>query len=374
MGKTVVMSDMHFGLKNSSLNINSYDNDGTIKLKKHHIDNLFKWFEKEHEDINEFMFIGDIFDLQLQHFQEAISGSHYFFKKLNKLKNLKKIIYIPGNHDHTMWLLHIYYSDIILNFNNNAYPIFNDNFFNLVNNREFRGNDSFLKKIFTDGRDIDFCVTYPLFLHKEMNGKNIVFFHGHFLDKSQRLVQKLLEMALPSMDLSMLQEFELTCSPQYESLFILAQCSSALRSISGKYIRLKKYLDEYRLPVHYHHKNIVDHLRESGLKIRNQPIIQSLDYVIFGHTHDAGVSMYKFKTNPDLIAMNTGSWIMRKKELGEFIMIDRNWQLNTHPQLYVFKKTQSTPILHYQSEDLNEGDRPIKGKTFEKNIRKYFIF
>ncbi len=204
-----------------------------------------------------------------------------------------------------------------------------------------------------------------------MNGKNIVFFHGHFLDKSQRLVQKLLEMALPSIDLSMLQEFELTCSPQYESLFILAQCSSALRTISHKYKSIEK---EYRVPVHYHHKNIVTHLKESGLKIRNQPIIQNLDYVIFGHTHDAGVSMYKFKTNPDLIAMNTGSWIKRRKELGEFIMIDRNWKLSMHPQLYEYKKTQSTPILHYQTEELNEGDRPNKDKSFEKDIKKFWIF
>ena len=131
MGKTVVMSDMHFGLKNSSLSINSYDTDENKKLTQRHIDNLFKWFEKEHEDIDEFIFIGDIFDLHLQHFQEAISGSYYFLEKLSKLNNLKKIIYIPGNHDHTMWLLHVYYSDIILNFKNNAYPNFTDDFFNL---------------------------------------------------------------------------------------------------------------------------------------------------------------------------------------------------------------------------------------------------
>lgn len=309
MGKIIVISDIHFGLNRCNLNIEDKDRR-KIKIKrKEKIDYFFNWLITEQKDIDEFIFIGDIFDLHLSNFTKAVSGSYYFLKKLAHLKGLKKITYIPGNHDHTMWLLHIFYFDIIKKFEGNIFPKFKGDF-NFVYNRFFKEpkSPSFLQRIFTDRKDIKFCVTYPILIRENIAGKNYIFFHGHFLDKTQRITQKLFKMLLPKLELSELQQFELFCSPQYETFFLLAQCTAGRKGLKNGYDEVKKYLGDYRKPVDKLNKEIKNHLKESRRLINNNPAIDELDYVIFGHTHYAGISQYTFKDYPKLIRMNTGSW------------------------------------------------------------------
>jgi len=359
MGKTIVISDIHFGLKNCNLDITNAVDNGTAAKRKEKIDAFFDWIITQQKEIDEAIFIGDIFDLQICSFADSIAGSYYFLKKLANLKILKKITYIPGNHDHTMWLLHIFYSDIIKKFEKDNYPKF-DRDFNFVYNRFFNGHnsESFLKNIFTDGKDIEFCITYP-FKDENIANKNYIFFHGHFLDKRQRFTQHLFNIFI-GLNLSELQEFELFCGPQYEGLFLLAQCTAGRTYLSDAYVKVKKYLGDYRKPVFKLHKRIREHIQETKLTINQNPANRELDYVIFGHTHYAGISRYRFRNNPKLIGLNTGSWDHKDGRIGEFIIINKDSSMNEHPQLYVYKWLQPTPILHEESELLKEGYIPHK--------------
>ena len=81
MGKSIIMSDIHFGLRGSNLNINPSDNNSINKKRIAKIDEFFDWLKKMHEDVDEFIFNGDLFDLHLQNFSRAINGSYYFLKK-----------------------------------------------------------------------------------------------------------------------------------------------------------------------------------------------------------------------------------------------------------------------------------------------------
>jgi UDP-2,3-diacylglucosamine pyrophosphatase LpxH len=370
MGKTIIMSDIHFGSKDSNLSVNSNYPEKLKAKRKGNINKLFDWFATLHEDIDEFIFLGDIFDLHLYNFSEALSNSYYFFDKISSFKNISRITYIPGNHDHTLWLLHIYSLDIIKKFELNNRPEFEDDI-EFVD-REFKDPDSpsFLKKIFTNGREIEFCVRYPIF-HYPIDSKHIAFFHGHFLDKRQRVIEQVLKFALPNLDLSVSQEYELFCCPQYETIFLLSQCKAGRDELSKRYKKYKKYIDEYRVPVHYHHQNIRLHLKDSGLKIGGNPIYRKLHYVIFGHTHTAGISMYKFSTNEELIGMNTGSWVQKGDILGEFIMIDRDNIKENHPVLYVYNKKQEHPVFHDEYISLKSGVRPINRVYDEKLAKKW---
>ena len=98
MGKIVIISDMHFGVDECNFNIDAKYGRRLNDIRKKNIDNFFSWLN-QYGVIEEFIFIGDIFDLQLSNFAKAVTGSYYFFKKLSKMKHLKKITYIPGNHD-----------------------------------------------------------------------------------------------------------------------------------------------------------------------------------------------------------------------------------------------------------------------------------
>ncbi len=356
--KSMVMSDIHFGLKECNLDLHNAD-ESVIKAKrKAKIDYFFNWLITEQKDIDEVIFIGDLFDLHMTSFAKAVLGSYYFLKELANLKGLRKITYIPGNHDHTMWLLHIFYADIIKKFEKDLYPIF-DYDFNFVYKRPFCKPDSgsFLQGIFTDKKDIEFCTTYP-FKNEPIAGKEYIFFHGHFLDKKQRITQKLFKIFLKDLDLSQLQEFELFCAPQYETFFLLAQCAAGRIGLAHKYNQVKKYLGDYRKPVFRLHRRIREHLHETKLTIKQNPAARELDYVIFGHTHYSGISTHRFRGNPKLIGMNTGSWVNTNNIIGEFIIIDKNMSPDRHPQLYIYEWSQPTPMLHSESEKLNAGIIP----------------
>lgn len=360
MGKIVVMSDIHFGLKEYNLNIEESDGKDRINKRKKKIDDFFDWLITQQRDIEEVIFIGDIFDLHLNNFAEAVSGSYYFLRGLANLQGLKKITYIPGNHDHTMWLLHILYFDIIKKFEPGVFPKFKGDF-NFVYNRFFKEPESpsFLQGIFTGGKGIEFCVTYPILIPEKISNKNFAFFHGHFLDKKQRVTQKIFKILFRKLDLYQLQQFELFCSPQYETFFLLAQCTEGRTGLKNGYDGIiKKTVGDYRKPVHDLNKGIKHHLKETGLQIDNNPAFGELDYIIFGHTHYAGIGHYRFSGNTKLIGMNTGSWERSGDTMGEFMVIDKNMSADEHPQLFIYKWKQPSPILHAQSELLNEGYIP----------------
>jgi UDP-2,3-diacylglucosamine pyrophosphatase LpxH len=359
MGKIVVMSDIHFGRDECNLSIDKPPKAANQPTRKQKIDDFFQWLDNEQQNIDEFIFIGDIFDLHLSNFQKSTSNSFYFFEKLSKLKGIKRITYIPGNHDHTFWLLHIYFYDLIKRFQKEIFPRLSGDL-NFVYDRIFEkpSYPSFLDNLFTSGNKIKFSVTYPGIIRDNIAGKKYAFFHGHFLDKEQRISEKfgklIIRTVIKELNIKQMHEFELFCSPQYEAIALLSQCAAGrigLNKINETFEKWRK--KDYRKPVYEFKERIKEHIYETGWKINNNPAFLELDYVIFGHTHYAGIGLKKYKDNPKLITMNTGSWVGREEIIGEFIVIDKDKRQNQHPQLYEYKWRQPTPVLNSQSELLN---------------------
>lgn len=360
MEKIAVLSDIHFGA--DECNLNCPTNGRRNKKVKTKIDRLFDWFISN--DTKEFIFLGDIFELHLDTFSDSIDNSGCFFARLNAL-GPTKVTYVVGNHDHTIWLLHIYYHDIIDKFLGGNPKELTP--FRFVNRRFTAGKQpSFLAEFF--GSPKDFSVVYPIELRDDIGNKNFVFLHGHLLDKKQQIVGLMLGMIFPGMRSANLRELELFCAPQYESLFLLSESESGKENLKDIYGGIKKKRKwkkafNYRVLPHLYNKRLFHHLSESELKFGVESIARTADYVIFGHSHVAGINFNKFSYNKNLIAMNSGCWITNerigsKKLMGHFILIDKNGVDMSRPRLYSYFWNVDNPEEHEDSVALRQGRLP----------------
>ncbi len=94
--KIVAFSDTHLGEDNSLLSFPH----GRQHLWKS-IRELLKIDEKI--EVDELILLGDIPDRTLSSTSQIITHTNAFVRTLGSLFEIKRAIYIPGNHDHTIW-------------------------------------------------------------------------------------------------------------------------------------------------------------------------------------------------------------------------------------------------------------------------------
>ena len=156
----MVISDSHLG-----------DSRSTLKD-----DNVVKELISElnqGKKIDELIFLGDILDLAFSTFEDVIGQSREFFNLISSL-DTGKIVYIPGNHDYHIWLLHIEKRDVIE-------PILNEGVPELPNYISyFSGKESFFSEVLPENMEKKFVIRYPNY-EFENNGIRYFFHHGHQL-------------------------------------------------------------------------------------------------------------------------------------------------------------------------------------------------
>jgi UDP-2,3-diacylglucosamine pyrophosphatase LpxH len=54
--------------------------------------------------VSELILLGDIIDLWMKTTVPALREAHCFIDALSRLSNVEKMLYVPGNHDHQMFL------------------------------------------------------------------------------------------------------------------------------------------------------------------------------------------------------------------------------------------------------------------------------
>ena len=96
----IVLSDMHFGMVESSVN-------------RPEVIAGLKDFLSEQEHVDEIIFSGDLLDLNLSTFTKSIEGTEELFGFRPFLADLVgacggwaescKWVYVPGNHDYKVW-------------------------------------------------------------------------------------------------------------------------------------------------------------------------------------------------------------------------------------------------------------------------------
>ncbi|MFW9882609.1 MAG: metallophosphoesterase, partial [Candidatus Thorarchaeota archaeon] len=95
--KLLAISDTHLGEDTSFLSF-------PLGLK-HLCDMLLREFGNNSEKftIDELILLGDISDTALSSTSQFITQTNAFIQVLGNVANIKKTVYIPGNHDHTLW-------------------------------------------------------------------------------------------------------------------------------------------------------------------------------------------------------------------------------------------------------------------------------
>ena len=101
--KAVALSDLHLG-EPEGLLYDSNDPYNAIQITVAKIQELARGGSDFHDGIEELILIGDIVDLSEAPAEEAFRNTRAFLSKLIASVDIDKIVYVPGNHDHHMWV------------------------------------------------------------------------------------------------------------------------------------------------------------------------------------------------------------------------------------------------------------------------------
>jgi predicted phosphodiesterase len=162
-----VMSDLHMGAGNCVLDQGDPDNVG----------GLTRFLADNGVDVDTFVLLGDVFDLALATYGETVSRAKRLVEVL--AAHCRKIVYVPGNHDHHMWLLANDNAEIVAPF-----PECPAGF---VDRAECDYGDSFLAKI-ASGHPFQVCYPNVYWRPSGGNGRTFVMHHGHFCEDTYTLV------------------------------------------------------------------------------------------------------------------------------------------------------------------------------------------
>jgi len=218
MIKAVVMSDLHLGEETSVLNFFIYDNRGkkvrqrgelvmskiTQELGK------IKIGENDGEKIRYLILVGDVFDLSLSTFKEAVENVQIFLKRICDSETIEEIIYLPGNHDHHIWFQIMENRNFVNKIERRESLDF---FYDRITDSDEVLKDTFLNGLMPEGKTIG--VTYPNF-ELTLGDRVIVFHHGHFNEQEWTLTTDIFDEYLKDYDL---EELEICNSPLTEMLW-----------------------------------------------------------------------------------------------------------------------------------------------------------
>ena len=159
-GKIVAISDTHFG-------------DQTQMLDEPELADRFVSVLAGRGEICELILLGDLLDLWMKTEVPALRDARHFIDRLSMLDNVKRVTYVPGNHDHEIFMnafrmevdVRIMQGDLTI-------PKF-------MPAREY--GHSIISGVANHKSRIPFAMTYP-FVVRQVNGNEVIFTHGHHLD------------------------------------------------------------------------------------------------------------------------------------------------------------------------------------------------
>ena len=351
MGHVVVFSDSHVG-------------DRHCSLRKEEAQNKFINDLKQYPVIEELILLGDIFEINLAPLNKALDGTPGYFEPepkkkenekdhnylgmrsfLKKLDGLpiKKIVYLPGNHDY-------HFLQLLNSIAHDQEPM--DEGKDIKPDPRFRVScdRSFLNGLFPPSLQDKFTVEYPEHLVTTSTGEKIVLTHGHHLDKTQTLLQNIEDAFKeasqddPSEMKKHILQYESRINA-YQGIAYSQSKNYELRNFIDKtYNRLNRLI---KLPgklwrwwqQRAHHKSGLRRKPISKdlmmrVKIFLQFISEHKDKKIaafvFGHTHDPDL---KWDSERKLLVANCGSFLVEWKRprgfgddefVGTYVVIDKD--------------------------------------------------
>jgi predicted phosphodiesterase len=292
--KIVVLSDTHFG-------------DKSQLLTDKHLVERFCEVLSGMGTISELILLGDIVDLWMKTIVPALKDARFFIDSLSQLANIRKVLYIPGNHDHQIFLdafrLEL---DVRIMQGDLSIPRF-------MPARSY--GDCILSGVAHPGTRAHFPLVYP-FVTRTVGGKEVVFSHGHHLDfystshgwaKTFWLGRHIIKQRRKKASLHDIEMANIPfCGAMSVWPWVPELVDEGLRfySIINFFGRLFRSDDLLESP-----------LRDSLIKENYEEIGQLLPQLgfpepacyIYGHTHRPGMGRMP---EADTIVANTGSWTM----------------------------------------------------------------
>ena len=327
--RIVVLSDIHLGDSRSTLQ------------KPEVVDALIKELNGG-KKIDELILLGDILDLAFSTFHDVIDRARTFFDQISTL-NAGKFIYIPGNHDYHIWLLHIEKRDIIEPVQNEGLPKLPDYMGQFIN------GEPFFSEVLPEDLEEKLEIRYPNY-ECEISGTRYFFHHGHqiygpgvllmgpreainegkglndllianspileliyyHLERDREMMQKL-EVAWrkygsPGALLVVLNEMLDARVPKFVKLLIHVIRTTWLR------LTLLTIKKDRGTEIDDIQTEILDYLELCGRQLKN-PL-----RFIFGHSHVPGTK----EIDENLTAFNSGSWLKEDARHNTYLSIEDN--------------------------------------------------
>ncbi|MGL1901296.1 MAG: metallophosphoesterase [Fibrobacterales bacterium] len=113
--KIAIVSDIHLGAPNCALAV---CDDGSCRTASKYQE--FKEALGTHNDY--LIILGDLFDIAVRDYEKVYEISSFFFHRLHLDSIAKQIIYVPGNHDYSIWHTIEHQINVINRLANNKLP------------------------------------------------------------------------------------------------------------------------------------------------------------------------------------------------------------------------------------------------------------
>jgi UDP-2,3-diacylglucosamine pyrophosphatase LpxH len=288
----IVISDTHFG-------------DSSMLLDDRELVDRFTAVLSERGDVSELILLGDILDLWVKTPVPALRKARYFIESLSRLENVEKIIYVPGNHDHQMFLdAFRLEQDVRIMQGDLTAPRF-------MPARHY--GETVISGLAHPSARPRFSMTYP-FLVRDVGGREVVFAHGHHLDfyatshgwartfwLGRHIIKKRRRKAT-------LHDIEMANIP-FCGAMSMAPWVPELVSEGLRYYRIISFFSKL-----FRSDSLQESpLRDSLIRENYEEIAQLLPQLghprpacfIYGHTHRPGVGSL---TGNGTVIANAGSW------------------------------------------------------------------
>jgi len=278
------------------------------------------------ESVSRVVLLGDILDLtrapRTDAWNEAISFFQEIFTEEVFPSRPPEICYVPGNHDHHIWMMLVERRDIITpleaSLGNSGFAT--DFPFDVLELNtapgEFGPSEaSFFHAVFPKHIQKKVRVCYP-FVQANCQGRNILFHHGHYFD---RLITPMASRIAGTYigDIRKVED----CNALFlEGIYHLACCGRLAREFTlGLYWHYGQVLKEYTA---VRNKLGLKPGRMPGERIGGIPVRHITDIVrdlfemdsytlVFGHTHHAD-TFHDEQTSIEIY--NTGGWIVDEQD------------------------------------------------------------
>jgi UDP-2,3-diacylglucosamine pyrophosphatase LpxH len=244
----VVLSDIHLGRPSSYL----YSKNAAYEQNRRVFTTLLRSLGPQ----DELVLNGDVLELSLAGWDEIERETSLFFDLISEAGGYKRVVYIPGNHDHHFWRLlveKIYLLDKLAR--GKTLPDLDEYPYCFVDQRfSSKDHDVILNKVWPAGKPVpEFIVKYPHHLlrveGRATEDRTYLITHGHFLEDLFRPMNILIEPAR----LDELEAFNnIWLEAFHYHLGQAGRLSNRVREIIGSYERggkpaqrtLKKVFDE----------------------------------------------------------------------------------------------------------------------------------